>query len=282
MFHTFITTLLFTTLLNTGCKTTSTVESNSGLSNIDFGDIKNSDGTLIKYEKLRMSIYGSDSDEEPLQEKVYTFKDKTISDDKMSVERGGTYYMYLQYYTTTEVSSTERPTVTDDGVEKEQSNDLGTLLYENCNKKRKKFVADKATVTLSIDLCKPKSVNTGDDEIIVTNPDNNEIPEKTQNGDSITTIKARETTYWTAGYVPTVEGDDLGEKENVVDTLSCAYYCESNDQCNAFSYRNSTESCYLKNVKFADTLNFNGTAKDQGWQFYWSETVKEGKVIDFQ
>ena len=90
-----------------------------------------------------MSIYGSDSDEEPLQRRFTPLKDKTISDDKMSVERGGTHAICTFNTTQQLEDSTEKPTVTDDGIEKDQSNDLGTLLYENCNK-RKKFVADKA------------------------------------------------------------------------------------------------------------------------------------------
>ena len=86
-------------------------------------------------------------------------------------------------------------------------------------------------------------VNTGDDEI-VAGLDNNEIPERTQNSDSITTIKARETTYWTAGWA-NCRRRRPKEKKNIVDSILTPTI-QNRQSGIVLSYRNSSESCYLK------------------------------------
>ena len=45
-----------------------------------------------------MSIYESEAAVAPIKEGVYTFQNNTVEKNDLSVERGGTYYMYLQYY----------------------------------------------------------------------------------------------------------------------------------------------------------------------------------------
>ncbi len=74
MFKLLTTGIAVLLLTLTSCKTTSTIENKSSLSAIDFGDIKNSDGSLIKYDKLKVSIYKSEDAIAPIQEEVYPFQ----------------------------------------------------------------------------------------------------------------------------------------------------------------------------------------------------------------
>ena len=294
----------------------------SKLSNIRFGDLKNSDGTMIEFSNLKIKVYGSETSETPIKEVDYEYTGSSIQDENLSVERGKSYFLYLEYYAkesmlndnkpadeniVEETPSEETPSEDKPAEEKPSEDkpaeekaedttnpkedngaeDKLVILYENCDKKRTRFEADKETINVRIELCKPNTAKTSDDNVITTSAEDDElnsIPEKTKRGDTVTKLTTKDRTYWTAGHVPVVQGEDLGKIKQVVDALGCAHLCDLNEQCNAFSHNAKEEyqSCYLKKLKFADTGNYLQDAEERGWKFYWSQSLKEGNPIDFR
>ena len=83
-----------------------------------------------------MSIYGSDSDEEPLQERFTPLKTKQSL--MIKCQLNVVVRTICTFNTTQQLKlAVQKSPPLLMMVLKEQSNDLGTLLYENCNKKRK-------------------------------------------------------------------------------------------------------------------------------------------------
>ena len=64
---------------------------------------------MIEFSNLKIKVYGSETSETPIKEVDYEYTVASIQDENLSVERGKSYFLYLEYYAKESMLNDNKP-----------------------------------------------------------------------------------------------------------------------------------------------------------------------------
>ena len=107
---------------------------------------------MIEFSNPKIKVYGSETSETPIKEVDYEYTGSSIQDENLSVERGKSYFLYLEYYAKESMLNDNKPAdenIVEETLRRNSSEDKPAeenLLRINLRKKKLKILQTRKKI----------------------------------------------------------------------------------------------------------------------------------------